>query len=253
MNSTVIALLAFAAIFVAALLGMRLRAALPDHHLSAETKESVRVGIGLVATMTALLLGLLIASAKSSYDTQRTEVIQIAAKIGFLDRALAIYGPETAQARELLRHEVEIAIPRLWPDKGAGAAATNPTATQAQAAAMYNSIEKLAPQNDQQRSLKTQALETVGDLSKTLWLLSAQGEPSIITPLLVAVVLWLVIIFLSFGLFAPANKIVIATLLIVALTVSSALFIMLELDRPFDGVIQVSSEPWRNVLSHLGR
>src|ERR1043165_7965294 len=124
MNATVFALVAFAAIFVAALLGMRLRAALPEHHLSEETKESVRVGVGLVATMTALLLGLLIASAKGSYDTQRTEVIQMAARIGFLDRALAIYGPETAQARELLRREVESLIPRLLPDKGAGAGAT---------------------------------------------------------------------------------------------------------------------------------
>ncbi len=251
MNPTVIASLAFAGIFGAALLGMRLRAALPDHHLSAETKDSVRVGMGLVATMTALLLGLLVASAKSSYDTQRNEVIQIASKVGFLDRVLAIYGPETSQTRELLRREVESAIPRIWPDKKSQEAPTEPTAEQARA--MYGSIQKLAPQDDEQRSLKAQALDTAIDLSKTLWLLSAQADPSIVTPLLVAVVLWLAVIFLSFGLFAPANKTVVATLFIVALTVSSALFLILELDRPFNGVIMVSSEPMRNVLSHLGR
>lgn len=250
MNSTVIALIAFASIFGAALLAMRLRTALPDHHLSAETKESVRVGIGLVATMTALLLGLLIASAKGSYDTQRTEVTQIAAKVGFLDRTLAIYGPETAQARALLRSEVETMIPRLWPDKQSREAPTTLSAAQAQA--MYDSLQKLVPQNDEQRSLKDQTLETAIDLSKTLWLLSAQKEPSIVTPLLVAVILWLAVIFFSFGLFAPPNKTVIATMLIVALTVSSALFLMLELDRPFEGLIQISNAPLRNVLSQLG-
>ena len=251
MNPTFIASFAFIGIFGAALLGMRLRAALPDHQLSAETKDSVRLGMGLVATMTALLLGLLVASAKGSYDTQRNEVIQIASKVGFLDRVLAVYGSETTQTRELLRREVESAIPRIWPDKKSREAPTEPTAEQAQV--MYGSIQKLAPQNDEQRSLKVQALETATDLSKTLWLLSAQADPSIVTPLLVAVVLWLAVIFVSFGLFAPANKTVVATLFIVALTVSSALFLILELDRPFSGVIAVSSEPMRNVLSHLGR
>ncbi len=185
MNSTVTALVAFAAIW-AAVLGMRLRTALPDHHLSAETKDSVRVGMGLVATMTALLLGLLVASAKGSYDTQGSNVIQIAAQAGFLDRTLTIYGPETAPARELLRREVESVIPRLWPDKRSPEVPTNPTAAEAQA--MYDSLQKLAPQNEEQRSLKKQALKTSIDLSKTLWLVAAEKEPSIVTPLLVAVV-----------------------------------------------------------------
>jgi hypothetical protein len=128
--------------------------------------------------MTALLLGLLVASAKSSYDTQRNEVIQIASKVGFLDRVLAIYGPETSQTRELLRREVESAIPRIWPDKKSQEAPTEPTGEQARA--MYGSIQELAPQNDEQRSLKAQALDTAIDLSKTLWLLSAQADPSIV-------------------------------------------------------------------------
>jgi hypothetical protein len=207
--------------------------------------------MGLVATMTALLLGLLIASAKGSYDTQRTQVIQIAANVGFLDRVLAVYGPETAETRALLRGEVESVIPRVWPEKGSQSSPTNQTAAQAQA--LYESLQNLAPQNDAQRSLKTQALVTTMDLGKTLWLLSAQKEPSIVTPLLVAVILWLAIIFLSFGLFAPTNKTVVATMLIVALSVSSALFLILELDRPFDGAIQISSAPLRNALSQLGR
>ena len=250
MNSSVTALLAFAVIFGAALLGMFLRSRLPDSHLSPDAKESVRVGMGLVATMTALLLGLLIATAKGSYDTQRAQVIQIASNVGFLDRTLAVYGPETAQARELLHGEVEGAIARIWPEK---ASESSPNTTTEKAQALYGSLQNLTPQNDTQRALKAQALTTTMDLGKSLWLLSAQREPSIVTPMLIAVVLWLVTIFLSFGLFAPTNKTVLVAMLTVAISVSSALFLMLELDRPFDGLIQISSAPLRNVLSNLGR
>lgn len=251
MNATVIAGLAFAGILGATFLGMRLRAALPDHHLSSETKDTVRLGMGLVATMTALLLGLLIASAKGSYDAQRSQVIQMAAKVVFLERVLVIYGPETAETRTQLHGTTEGMIQTLWPDRGSQEAQVDPTTSMAQA--LYNSIHKLAPQNDEQHALKAQALETTTDFSKTRWLLFAQADSSIPMAFLIIVVLWLAIIFLSFGLFAPRNKTVIITMIIVSLSVSSALFLILELDRPFDGVIQVSSAPMRNALSQLGR
>lgn len=250
MNASVIAILAFAGICGAVFLGMRLRAALPDNHLSAETKDTVRVGMGLVATMTALLLGLLVASAKGSYDTQKSEVIQMAAKAAYLDRALALYGPETTEARELLRRSIESAIQLMW-DKKSREAPPDPAIPTGQA--FYGSLQKLTPQNDEQRALKAEALEAATDLSKTRWLLFAQSDTSIATPLLVIVVIWLAIIFLSFGLFAPSNRTVIVTMIIVALSVSSALFLILELDQPFNGVIQISSEPLRNSLSRVGR
>jgi hypothetical protein len=250
MNAPVVALLALAGIFGSALLGLWLRAVLPAHHLSPETKESVRLGMGLVATMTALLLGLLVASAKGAYDTQRSEVIQMAAKIDFLDRVLANYGSETTEARGLLRGAVDGTIDELWPDKKSQVQG-DPVSSTAQA--LYQSIQQLSPHNDEQRSLKGEALASIIDLSKTRWLLFAQADSSIATPLLVMVVLWLAVTFLSFGLFAPSNKTVIATLLIVALSVSSAIFLIMELDRPFNGVIQISSAPLRNASSRVGR
>lgn len=250
MNSTLIAVLAFAGIFVSTLLGMWLRSVLPNHHLSDETKDTVRIGMGLVATMTALLLGLLVASAKGSYDTQRSEVIQMAARVAYFDRVLSVYGPEAAESRELMRRTTESFIQRMWPDKKSRNASLDPSLSTAPA--LYNSIQKLAPQNDEQRLLKAQALDAAVDLGKTRWLLFAQSDTSIATPLLVLVILWLAVIFLSFGLFAPPNKVVVATMIIVALSVSSAIFLIMELDRPFDGVIQISSEPLRNVINHMG-
>ncbi len=249
MNASGIALLAFGIIFGSVLLGMRLRAALPEHHLSPDTKDTVRLGMGLIATMTALLLGLLIASAKGSYDTQRSEVIQLAAKVSFMDRMLGIYGPEAADARSQLRGATEDLTQKLWQDKSAKQQG-GPTISSGQS--LFTSIQKLAPQTDEQRSLKDEALESTIDISKTRWRLFALEDSAIPKPFLILVVTWLAIIFLSFGLFAPSNKTVIATMMIVALLVSSALFLILELDQPFDGIIQISNEPLRSALRQLG-
>lgn len=251
MNAAVIGLLAFAGILGATLLGMRLNAALPDRYLSADTKDTVRVGMGLVATMTALLLGLLIASAKGSYDNQRSQVILMSAKVSYLDRVLGLYGPETAASRTLLRASTDGLIQKLWLDKSSQGAQVDPVVSAGQA--LFSSIHKLAPQNDEQRALKAEALDTVTDLSKTRWLLFAQADSSIPRPVLIMVVVWLAIISLSFGLFAPTNRTVVVTMIVVSLLVSSALFLILELDRPFDGVIQISSAPMHNALSNVGR
>jgi hypothetical protein len=251
MNAIVVAVIAFAGILGATLLGMLLRAALPEHHLSPETKDTVRMGMGLVATMTALLLGLLIASAKGSYDTQRSQVILLAGKAGYLERVLTVYGPETAEVRSILRVSTESLIQKLWSDESAPEAQGDPAISEGHA--LFSSIHKLAPQNEEQRALKTEAVDTIADIARTRWLLVAQADTSIPRGLLILVIVWLAIIFLSYGLFAPTNKTVVVTMITVSLLVSSALFLILELDRPFDGVIQISSAPLRNALSNPGR
>jgi hypothetical protein len=239
----------FACLFGAGLLGVRVRAMLPEDHLSPETKDGVKVGMGLVATMAALVLGLLVASTKGAYDTQKNEVTQMAAKIVFLDRVLANYGSETAETRDLLRRSVGSAINRMWPDKKSSQAAQlDPSATSGEA--FFNSIQQLSPQNDAQRSLKSQAVQVTTDVGQMRWLLFEQTESSISVPMLIVLIAWLAIIFVSVGLFAPPNATVIVALMLSALSV--AIFLILELDMPFDGVIQISSAPMRNALNHLG-
>src|SRR5438093_10316656 len=110
-----ISVILFVILVVAAFLGRRVRHYLPEDHLSADSKDAVKLAMGLVATMTALVLGLLVSSAKGTYDTARSEVIQMAAKVAFLDRALALYGPETTEARGELRAAVTNAVRRIWP------------------------------------------------------------------------------------------------------------------------------------------
>jgi hypothetical protein len=250
MSSTPTALLVFACVFGSALLGMLLRPMLPKHHLSPETKDSVKLAMGLVATMAALILGLLVASAKDSYDKESSGVTQMAAKIVFLDRVLAIYGPETQPTRELFRHSVERVVAQMWPDTKAQAAQLDPSSSRAEA--MYAAIQKLTPKNDLQSALKSQAASIAMELGQMRWLEFEQGDTSMSMPLLVVLAFWLAILFVSFGLFSPSNSTVVFALMLAALSVSGAIFLILELNRPFGGLIQISNAPFVNAMSHLG-
>jgi hypothetical protein len=241
----------FACVFGGALIGMALRRVLPEHHLSADSKDVIKMGTGLTATMAALVLALLIASAKSSYDAQRNELTQFSADIILIDRGLAHYGPETKGARDLLRNYAGQMLDQLWRKSDASTTAIE--STNVLGAKFYDNIEELSPQNEVQRSIKVQAQKMTLDLAQTRWLLFEQGGTSIPMPFLVLLVFWVTIIFLSFGLFAPPNATVIAMLLLCALSVSGAIFLILELDRPFAGLIEISDAPLRNAIAHLGK
>jgi hypothetical protein len=206
--------------------------------------------MGLVGTMTALVLGLLIASAKSSFDTQRNGLAQLSANLIFLDRVLAHYGPEAKDAREMLHSSVADMLDRTWPNES-----TRPgqLGTEGHYEGLYEKIQELSPTNDAQRTLQAQALKISMDIAQTRWLLFAQKGRSIPIPFLVVMVSWLTILFASFGMFAPSNGTVFVTMLVCALAVSSALFLVLELDRPLEGMIQISSAPLRRALEQLGR
>ncbi|MGA7872918.1 MAG: hypothetical protein WCA22_18665 [Candidatus Binatus sp.] len=238
-------------VFGGALLGMALHRILPEHHLSPDSKDVIKLGMALTATMSALVLALLINSAKGSYDTQRNEITQLSANIILLDRVLEHYGPETKEARALLRRSAAGMIDLIWSENRSGNAETAPTATAAEA--FYDKIQELSPQNEVQRSLQAQAVKMSIDIGQTRWLLFEQGGHSIPMPFLVLLIFWVTIIFLSFGLFAPPNATVIFTLFLCALSVSGAIFMILELDRPFAGLIQISSVPLHNAVAQMGK
>jgi hypothetical protein len=249
MSALAIGSIVFICVFGGALLGMFLSSILPEHHLSAESKDAVKVGIGLIATMAALVLGLLVATAKASYDTKSNELTEMSANTVMLDRMLAHYGPETRTIRELLRRAGARTLEMLWPPNGQ-APRLEPAGG---AEVLYDAIEALSPKNDAQRALQSQALNLTIDIGKMRWLLFEQSGSSISTPFLIVLVFWLTIIFMSFGLFAPHNVTVVATFLVCALSVSGAIFMILELDRPFEGLIRISSAPVQNALAHLGK
>jgi len=250
MTPAAIGCVAFACVFGGALIGMALRRILPEHHLSADSKEVIKLAMGLTATMSALVLALLIASAKSSYDAQRNELTQLSATIILLDRGLAHYGTETKGARDQLRRYVAEMHDQIWKNDRVSAAELEPTGMLGES--FYDNLLKLSPQTDLQRSIKLEAQKMSVDLGQTRWLLSEQRGSSIPMPFLVLLIFWVTIIFLSFGLFAPPNATVIAALFLCALSVSGAIFLILELDRPFGGLVRISDLPLRNAMAHLG-
>jgi hypothetical protein len=236
----VVGWIVFACVFGSALIGMGLRRVLPEHHLSSESKDVVKLGIALIATMTALVLSLLLSSAKSSFDERNAEFAQMAGNIVLLDRLLAHYGPEAKPARQSLRAIVEAALAQVWPDEHFRPAELAPASAAPET--IYEMIQALSPQGETQRSLQAQALATATGLAQARWLLFAQASQSPIPlPFLVVLVFWLCIIFASFGLYAPANPTVVATLGVCAPSVAGAIFLILELALPFVGVIRVSS------------
>jgi hypothetical protein len=249
-NPVEVSAIIFLFIFGGAMLGMWLRTVLPEHHLDAETKDLVKLGVGLVGTMAALLLGLLVASAKSSYDAQRGELLQMAANTVLLDRRLAHYGPETGEVRGLFRVAMARMIGQIWPQDGKEGGGIG---SQHSGEVVFDKIHALTPRNDVQRTIQSQAESMAINIAQTRWLLFEQSGSSISTPFLVVVVFWLSVLFLSFGLFAPRNATALVTLFISAISVAGALFLILELDRPFSGLIQISSAPLRSALEVLGK
>jgi hypothetical protein len=246
MNTTLTALIVFGCLVAAVLFGRLIRRLLPDEHLAAESRDGIKLALGLVSTMSALVLGLLVSSAKSSYDTERSEVIQMAAKVAFLDRVLATYGPEAADARTRFHDSVKDAVKRMWPEEAGLPVRLAPNTQTGNA--LYIAVQNLSPRDDTQRKLKDQAASVATDLGQLRSLLQAQSVPSISKPMLIILVSWLVIIFLGFSVLAPSNPTVMFAFIISAVAVSGAIFLILELDQPFGGFLRISSEPMVNAL-----
>ena len=254
MSALVASLIAFGCIFGGTLLGMVVRAVLPEHHVSGESKDTLKLGIGMIATLSALVLGLLIASAKGTFDTTSSELKQTSLKIILLDRTMAGYGPETKEARDVLRRSVISALDRAWPEERTEQMEGKALAPIAGAESVENKLLQLSPKSDAQRWLQSRTLQLSADVAEAAWLLVQQrGESSLSKPFLVILVCWLTIIFFSFGMFSPRNATVSIVLLICALSVASSLYLLQELDSPYGGLMKVSSGPLRSALVQLGR
>jgi Protein of unknown function (DUF4239) len=251
MSSSLIFLIAFFSIMAGAIFGMLLRRWLPEASLSPDTKETVRLATGLLATVAALVISLMIASAKSSYDTQGANVRQIVAQLILTDNLLAQYGPEATDARKFLRRSTSRAANKFWHEDAEISPHSLTFSTSAAGDQLTGTIEALSPSNDAQRSLKIRIIQAVTDLTRARLLVFAYDENPLLTPFLMVLIVWLVILFASYSIFAKPSAVVAVAFVIVALSVSSALFLMADLNQPFAGFMQISSEPLRRALAPL--
>jgi hypothetical protein len=230
-------------------LGTLLRRTLPRHHLNEDAKDLVRLGVSLIAAIAALVLGLLIGAAKGSFDTQTTQVNQITANLILLDRVLEQYGPEARPIRGHIRNVVGHFADQLWREKEM----TSPGSFRTDAAAeqVFSEIHKLSPQSDVQRSLQARAMQVINDLAQVRFMLFSESENLIPMPFLAILAFWLVIVFASYSMFSPLNVTLFTSLSLFAFSASCAIFLILELGRPFTGLMMVSSGPLRNALGPI--
>jgi hypothetical protein len=248
---SLIGIILFVVLVGVSLLGGRVGRLLPEEQLSAESKDAVKLAMGLIATMTAVLLGLLITSAKGTYDTAESEVMQMAAKVALLDRVLRLYGPEATDARHALRDATAEGVRRTWPAKPSSRVRLDPNEQMGDA--VYVSVHSLSPRDETQRALKAQATTLMVQLGELRSLIQARAVPSVSKPLLIALVSWLVVIFFGFSVVVPANATSTLALVAGAFSVACAMFLILELDHPFAGVLRIPSDPMINTLSRLAK
>ena len=236
-------------------LGFFLRDHLPSSHLLEEPKDVIKQGFGLIATMVALVLGLLVAAAKAEFDTQTTGFDQLSTNLILLDHTLEQYGPEAKPLRQKLRATVAAIIDELWPPgswfQPSMALDARPITKEGEM--LTTSIRALKPKNDDQRALQAQALEIGADLAKTRWTLSLPPHPLLPRPFITILNFWLALLFCGYGLLTPRNHTVVGTLVLCSISLAGAIFLIIELGSPLDGMIRVSSSSLHYALSHIGQ
>ena len=252
-SSLVIAAVVFACTFGGAMAGTVLHLRLPEHHRNDNSKEVIKLVMGLIATIAALVLGLLISSAKSSYDAQKSEVQQLGIHIFQLDRILQRFGPDGIEPRELLRRVVATDMARTWTGQPPGIAIPAPERAQQDSEDLFRQIAGLPTKTDDQRVEQVRAQQLLTGLWETHRIMDEQAAGSLSWPFLLVLVFWLTALFVGFGLFARFNLTVCVALLVGAFSVAGAVFLVLEMNQPYRGVMQISSAPLRNALPPMVR
>jgi hypothetical protein len=241
--------LAFCCVFGAAALGMYLRSRLPDHHLNSDSRDAIKLATAVIGTLSAIALGLLIASAKRSLDDAGVELRSMAARVLLLDRVMAQYGPETTAMRATLRKLMEARLA-----EASGHIINKTTLDDGlDIEPVQDALRKLSPQDDSQRWLKMRALQLSGNIAEARWMRTETEVGGFPGMFLVFLVFWLALLFGSFGLLAPGNATVVGTLFVCALSVTGALVLIIDMDHPYLGFVRISDAPLRLALERLGQ
>jgi hypothetical protein len=252
MNTLLVGLIIFTLLFGCGMLGMRLRTRLPNHHLDAESKDVLRLVTGIIATLSAMVLGLLISTTKIAFDRLNVDLKNSSGQILQLDRALAQFGPETADIRQLLKQTYSGTVDMLLSGDERALEKLQSREKQAQLETLIARIYSLSPRNEAQRAQQAQALSLFSQLADTRFENVVQIGGTIPTPFFAVLLFWMAMLMLGFGLFSPKHLTATAGLLVCALCLSGALVVLIELDRPLSGLIRLNPVPMRNAISHLG-
>jgi hypothetical protein len=252
-NSYLLASIVFTCVFAGSMIGLWLNAWLPDHHRSAASHDAIKLGTGMLSVLASLVLGLLIADIKHSFDTTDAQMRGFAANLILLDETLRDYGPGADEARTLLHDYTARAIEDQWPLEGRRRALMEDTDAWHRLHDARLAIIDLPANDASHQALRGSALGLMSGIMQTRWLLIERAESSIQPVFLAVLISWIVLIFVSFGFNAPFNATVIGAFLICSLALAACLFIITEMDTPFDGLIAISSRAMRDALAHMSQ
>jgi|SRR6266851_4203252 hypothetical protein len=245
-----IALVAFGLILASVAIGLMMRYWLPEEHISGDSKEVIRLATALIGTMAAVVLALLFASTRTSFEATNSSVGRMTTSVIELDHMLQEYGPEGRPLRAALRRDVVAIVASIWQDDVAAQRQARPDGPPGQVTVL-TMLRQMTPANPLQGALQARALSVSGDLEQTRLTLLAQPTDSLSKPFVTVLVLWLCFIFLSFSMSAKANTTLVIILVICAFSASSAIYLILELGQPFDGLMQIPNAALRNALAPL--
>jgi hypothetical protein len=251
-DSTSISLIAFGCIFGGALLGAFCHR-LVAKRLNADANDAIKQVIGLIGMMASLALGLLVAAANGSFTARNEAIDRIAADIVQIDRVLADYGTGAQGVRESLRDMVASTIERVWPEEGDGRVHMATGQMPANIEHIRRELYALSHQGEMQKSLQSRALALYEDLLQTRVIALEKARRSLPMPFLVVMVFWLSMLFFGINLFVAPNRIVIASMFVGALCLSMAIFLILQLNDPFEGLMRLPSAPLRRLLPLLAK
>jgi hypothetical protein len=260
------ALLVFALVLVTTGIGVAVRPLLPEEHKAHETVQLIQLVVGMLVTFAALVLGLMTASAKSSFDTASNDLRTFAADLIEFDTTLREYGPPTGPARNLLQAYTAAAIASTWPGEPAPSGDyPKVPGTQDDPQKLENvrlgdmltgvgrELRQLHAHDPLQQRALDDALRQYRRVVDARWKIIEEAHSSISKPFFKTLTFWMCVIFLSFGLIAPRNALAIVTILLGAVSITSAIYVIVDLDTPFTGPIVISSAPMRDALDHLRR
>jgi hypothetical protein len=258
------AILVFVLLCVSTAVGSFVNARIPERHRSRESIELVQLAIGLMVTFAAIVLGLLTSSVKTGFETAYQARGTYAGEIAQLDRCLRDYGPETQATRALLRGYVAAVIVSTWPNEPAPTGVVYPdtskmhqTGEDPTLANVMNQVgldvRALQPTDAFHQNMAAACRSDYADTIKSRWAVIEGQHGSIATPFFWVLVFWLVLVFASFGLRAPPNILSVIIVALCAVSVSTALFVIRDLDSPYGGLFGVPSDSMRGALADMMR
>jgi hypothetical protein len=251
LSSLAVAGIALLCVMGGSALGMWLGGRLPEPHRNSDSRDAVKLATGMLSVLAALVLGLLIASVKNSFDTTDAQIRQFASTLIMLNQTLEDYGSDAAAPRVMLREYTARALADNWPPDKAAPIRMEDVEAGKLLSGVRAAILRLPGGSQRRDTLRTEAASLVEDALKTRWLLIERAESSIHPLFLDTLIVWITLIFLSFGYNAPRNATVAASFLLSALALAACIFLIVEMDGPFEGLITVSSTPMRSALAHM--